>query len=385
MKRIIIWILKALLTLAAAAVSLAVLLPLLLTVATGESGFGLPAASPNGKVYEAFAGVTELVGRQLSGAREEAYALPKVYWLSDDKVVAPEPNQALFGYTKDPKELEGFLSDAQKVLKGQKTLFTTETSLMPGTGVTHYLDDSIMAITWKSVINGRAVTISEVKISHPSQIRRYFTGDAYRSGILREPSTLSTQVNAVVGSAADFYYNRDPGLVVYHGTVWKENDAVVETCHIDDKGDMIFTYMNRFKSKQEAQQFVDENNIRFSVSFGPVLVENGQAVEIAQWYPVGEVNLRYSRAVLCQLDELHYVVATVNYEGPYSTVMNIYELQNMVKGWGVRHAYTLDGGQTGAIIMNDKLINRPDWGFQRHVSDIFYFATAIPDGGNKGE
>ena len=52
----------------------------------------------------------------------------------------------------------------------------------------------------------------------------------------------------------------------------------------------------------------------------------------------------------------------------------------------MRNAYTLDGGQTGAIIMNDKLINRPDWGFQRHISDIFYFATAIPDGrGDKGE
>ena len=48
---------------------------------------------------------------------------------------------------------------------------------------------------------------------------------------------------------------------------------------------------------------------------------------------------------------------------------------------GITKAFALDGGQTATIIANDKLINRPTYGTQRQISDIIYFATALPDGG----
>jgi hypothetical protein len=31
--------------------------------------------------------------------------------------------------------------------------------------------------------------------------------------------------------------------------------------------------------------------------------------------------------------------------------------------------------------MNDELVNRPVYGQQRKISDIIYFATAVPEGG----
>ena len=51
---------------------------------------------------------------------------------------------------------------------------------------------------------------------------------------------------------------------------------------------------------------------------------------------------------------------------------------------GVPTAYALDGGQTATIVMNDRLINKVSYGSQREISDILYFATAIPDAGRKG-
>ena len=42
---------------------------------------------------------------------------------------------------------------------------------------------------------------------------------------------------------------------------------------------------------------------------------------------------------------------------------------------------SMDGGQTAAIVMGDQLINRPVYGQQRKISDIIYFATAMPEGG----
>ena len=53
-----------------------------------------------------------------------------------------------------------------------------------------------------------------------------------------------------------------------------------------------------------------------------------------------------------------------------------------VAATGCIHAYCLDGGQTATIVMNDELMNRPVYGQQRKISDIVYFATAVPEGGD---
>ena len=37
------------------------------------------------------------------------------------------------------------------------------------------------------------------------------------------------------------------------------------------------------------------------------------------------------------------------------------------------------GGQTGSILIGGKLINPVQFGTEREMSDIFYFATALPD------
>jgi exopolysaccharide biosynthesis protein len=57
------------------------------------------------------------------------------------------------------------------------------------------------------------------------------------------------------------------------------------------------------------------------------------------------------------------------------------QFADQMAAFGAEQAYALDGGQTAVIVTGDKLINRPSYGYQRQISDIIYFATAIPDGG----
>jgi hypothetical protein len=45
----------------------------------------------------------------------------------------------------------------------------------------------------------------------------------------------------------------------------------------------------------------------------------------------------------------------------------------------VKNAYTLDGGQTSTLVFRDEPFNRVDWDFERTMSDIIYFATAVPE------
>ena len=303
----------------------------------------------------------------------------KVYWIDEDAQVAPEPYQSLFGQTDDPASLQDILDRAAYLLDGQQLYFRTDVELFQNTPVRYYLDDSIFAITWKEVHEGSVYTFSEVKVSHPSQFRRHLAGGEFGSEMQYLTTEMAASVNAVVASSGDFYRFRDFGICVYEGKVRRVEGTYAETCYIDGNGDMHFTYGGDLLDTPSAQAYVDGNDIRFSLCFGPVLVDEYQVVNHT-WYGVGEINEGYARAALCQMGPLHYIVVTANTEGPYQDIPTVATFSKYVSATGCRMAYCLDGGQTAAIVMNDELINRPVYGQQRKISDIIYFATAIPEG-----
>jgi len=305
----------------------------------------------------------------------------KVYWIEEDAMVAPEPNQTLFGSTTDPAEMQKVLSDAKWLLDGQETYFDPNGTRYDAGTVRYYLDDSIFAVTWQEVHDGSVYTFSEVKVSHPSQFRRYLADGEYGSDKQYLTTEMAATVNAVVASAGDFYRFRDFGAVVYRGEAKRVEGTYAETCYIDREGNMHFTYPEEVLTVQEVQAFVDEHDIQFSLAFGPILVDNYELVEHT-WYGVGEINEGYARAALCQMGELHYIVVTANTTGPWQEIPTVKQFAKNVAATGCIHAYCLDGGQTATIVMNDELMNRPVYGQQRKISDIIYFATAIPEGGD---
>ena len=308
-------------------------------------------------------------GKPEIGSGEEEVVAPvrKVYWIEEGAQVAPEPNPACYGQTADRRVL-------------QETYFKADQQLYEDSIVRYYLDDSIFAITWQEVHDGSVYTFSEVKVSHPSQFRRHLAGGEYGSDMQYVTTEMAAAVNAVVASAGDFYRFRDFGAVVYEGEARRVEGTYAETCYIDSKGDMHFTYGGDVLTVEDVQAFVDQHDIQFSLAFGPILVDNYQEVEHSQ-YGVGEINEGYARAALCQMGELHYIVVAANTTGPYQEIPTVKMFRKNIMATGCRMAYCLDGGQTATIVMNDELMNRPVYGQQRRISDIIYFATAVPNGG----
>ena len=304
----------------------------------------------------------------------------KLYWIEEGTQVAPEPNPDGYGYSDDPVVLQQVVDQAAWLLDGQELYFRPDVELFQGSQVKYYMDDSIFAITWKEVHDGSVYTFSEVKIGHPSQFRRFLAGGEYGSEMQYLTTEMAESVNAVVASSGDFYRFRDFGAVVYEGLARRVEGTYAETCYIDTNGDMHFTYGGDVLTVEDVQAFVDEHDISFSLAFGPILVDNYELVEHT-WYGVGEIDEGYARAALCQLGELHYIVVTANTEGPYQDIPTVKMFAKNIAATGCRMAYCLDGGQTAAIVMGDELINRPVYGQQRKISDIIYFATAVPDGG----
>ena len=321
-------------------------------------------------------GVTDIP----EATEEETRPVLQHYTIPDDALVAPEPNQSLFGRVDTPADMEPVLKKAKWLLDGQETYFQLDQEIYDGSIIRYYLDDTILAITWQEVHDDSVYTFSEVKVADASQFRRHLAGGEYGSDMQYLTTEMAESVNAVVASAGDFYRFRNFGAVVYQGEAKRVEGTYAETCYIDRNGDMHFTRGGEVLKVQAVQDFVDEHDINFSLAFGPILVDDYQIQEHT-WYGVGEITEGYARAALCQMDTLHYIVVTANTTGIHQSIPTVAMFAKNVAATGCRMAYCLDGGQTATIVMNDELVNRPVYGQQRKISDIIYFATAIPEGG----
>lgn len=367
---------KAAQYIAAGVVSIALTAVLVVTLLTGSGtvSHSSGGAAASCTIMERF---DMFITNSLSNALDGILSIDKVYFLNDSDLVAPEPDQSAFGETDDPASLQWLLDDAAELLAGQDTLFSTETVLLENSKIHYYLDETIFTVTWKQVIDNVVYTISEVKIAHPTQFRRFLADGQYGSDKQYLTTEMASSVNAVVASAGDFYKYRQEGIIVYNGEVKRINSDQVDTCGINEEGELVFMYRGQFQNAEEAQQYVDENGIRFTLAFGPILVDNFERCEPAD-YVLGEVNQNYSRAALCQMGDLHYLFITVNGEGTHYNYPNIHTFAQRVWEFGCEKAYTIDGGQTATIVVNDQLINNVNYGSQRQISDIVYFATALP-------
>lgn len=301
-----------------------------------------------------------------------------VYQLEDKNLVAPKPDPDKFGKADAAGSLAWLLKDAAALLEGQETLFTTDTPIMESFGVHYYLDETILAISWKQAVDGSMYTFSEVKIAHPSQMRRFFADGVYGSVVLYTTTEMSRSVNAVVATSGDYYKYRSFGIVVNEGKVYRAKGELLDTCYIDQAGDLLFTRAKELNGQEQIQQYVEEHNIRYSLSFGPVMIQQG-AVCVPNDYNSGEINQSYARSALCQLGPLHYVVVTANTEDPCYGVPTVKTFADNLCQMGIPTAYALDGGQTAAIVMDQTLLNKVSYGSERDISDILYFATAIPE------
>ena len=330
-------------------------------------------------------------GRPVSagGAEHPDFTLPtqpetepphEHYTIPTDAAAAPKPNQSLYGSVRNPADMEPVLEQAKWVLDGQKTYFQPDQQIYDDSIIRYYLDETILAVTWQEVHDDSVYTFSEIKVEDASQFRRHLAGGEYGSNMQYLTTEMAETVNAVVASAGDFYRFRDFGAVVYQGQAKRVEGTYAETCYIDFSGDMHFTRAGEVLTTQAVQQYVDENNINFSLAFGPILVDNYQLQEHS-WYGVGEINEGYARSALCQMDSLHYLVVTANTTGVHQTIPTVAMFAKNIAATGCRMAYCLDGGQTATIVMNNELVNRPVYGQQRKISDIIYFATAVPEGG----
>ena len=281
----------------------------------------------------ACAGMTDSINREI-------FDLPKVYTLHMDQSPAPEP---------DP---DGFTEDT-------------------------YNDPTISVKCWKEKMNVAGVRIvanfAEITIAHPTQLRTAFAGGQFGSTRLFA-SKIAGLNHAVVAVNADFYNYRTNGLIIRNGTVYREKPYGADVLLIDSNGD--FTVMSDEEAVNEG--YYKKNKIYQSLSFGPVMINNGEPVKVWHTFSCGPYG-KEPRTGIGQIGPLHYLLCTVDGRMESSPGVSVADLGKIMADKNCRVAYNLDGGQSSVLYFHNKIFNVVADGGERTLSDILYFATAIPE------
>lgn len=321
----------------------------------------------------------------------EPTQLKKHYVIDENAVVAPAPDPACFGTISidEPEKVLEIIQQARDygLLREDETVaFDPNATFYYDEQIEYYLDETILVICWKEVIDGNTCSFVEIKLSDASQFRRKFADDTFASANQYYSTVLHKSTNAVLSVNADFYQNRDFGVVVYNRKLYRfptgtytgsyKKYNCLETCFVNDQGDFLFTELGQVFTQEELEQYIADNNILFSISFGPVLIRDGEVRE-CDWYPVGEINKGYSRAGIGQVDKLHYLYMSLNHSAEAQARWTVNQFARHFGDKPVVNAYCLDGGQTSEIVFQGRPYNHVDYGEERPVSDNIYFATAI--------
>ena len=315
-----------------------------------------------------------------SEALSEIIYIPKRYTIAEDAVLAPAPDAANFGSTADINEINALYASS-KLTEG-RTLFWDENADFRGKEFRYYADETILVVAWKELYLGKYCAFAEVFIADPSQFRRKLAADTYGSGIQKTASQLARESNAVIAMNGDYYKYRSEGITVYQRELYRFRPHKLECCHVNSAGDLLFTYAGELASEEAARSYIEQNDVLFTLTFGPVLVANGELHPFARDYLLGQGTQNYSRAAIGQSGSCHYLLMNLNY-GYGSRGATLSEEALVMHGKGCENAYALDGGQTAEIVIQNKVFNAIDYGNERLVSDIIYFGTALQEEENR--
>ncbi len=307
---------------------------------------------------------------------------PLHYSIEETALAGPVPDPANYGETDDPAVIEALLQrpEAQALIGGQELCWKAQIERFPNTPIRWYLDETILVLVWQEVEAHAVGTFSEVFVADGSQLRRKIAGDTPFDFNFETCSQFAADTNAVLALGGDFYHHgRACGISVYQREICRFEPASCDVCYITPDGDMLFSYRGQFTSEEEARQFIADNDVLFSLVFGPVLIDGGVDVT-PESYAWGEVNDTYARSALGLLGRHHYLTMNINCgQGEYYYLATLRQAADAMVRRGCVKAYTLDGGQTATTVFGGQLINPVQFGWEKPISDIIYFASALPN------
>ena len=265
------------------------------------------------------------------------------------------------------------LSESITTVKANTTSSSASTTATNvSTSDTSYSDDNISITLTEKTVSNTQVYIADITVSSAEYLKTALAQNTYGTNVTAKTSITAANNNAILAVNGDYYGANSTGYVIRNGVVYR--DTVRED---SSNGDLAIYKNGSFKIIYEdetaAEQLVKDGVVNL-LAFGPSLVENGEIV-VDTNSEVGQSMSSNPRTAIGIIDENHYIIIVSDGRTSESQGLSLYELAEVMKSYGVKTAYNLDGGGSSTLYFNGQVINKPTTNgniSERAVSDIVY-------------
>lgn len=238
---------------------------------------------------------------------------------------------------------------------------------------TSYSDGNISVNLTEKTVNETQVYVADITLSSSDYLKTALAQNSYGTNVTAKTSVTAAENNAILAVNGDYYGVNSSGYVIRNGVVYR--DSVREDA---SNGDLAIYKDGSFKIIYEdqvsANQLVQDGVVNL-LAFGPSLVENGE-ISVDTNTEVGQAMASNPRTAIGIIDENHYIIIVSDGRTSESKGLSLYQMAEVMKSYGVKTAYNLDGGGSSTLNFNGQVINKPTTGgskiSERAVSDIVY-------------
>ncbi|ORO50955.1 hypothetical protein B7722_06650 [Streptococcus oralis subsp. oralis] len=238
---------------------------------------------------------------------------------------------------------------------------------------TSYSDGNISVNLTEKTVNETQVYVADITLSSSDYLKTALAQNSYGTNVTAKTSVTAAENNAILAVNGDYYGANNSGYVIRNGVVYR--DSVREDA---SNGDLAIYKDGSFKIIYEDQVSADQlvqDGVVNLLAFGPSLVENGE-ISVDTNTEVGQAMSSNPRTSIGIIDENHYIIIVSDGRTSESKGLSLYQMAEVMKSYGVKTAYNLDGGGSSTLYFNGQVINKPTTGgskiSERAVSDIVY-------------
>lgn len=236
-----------------------------------------------------------------------------------------------------------------------------------------YKDDNISINLSETTVNNTQVYVADITVTSSDYLKTAFAQNAFGTNVTAKTSETAADNNAILAVNGDYYGANSTGYVIRNGVVYR--DTVREN---SNNGDLSIYKDGSFKIIYEDQISADQlvkDGVVNLLAFGPALVENSE-IAVGTNEEVGQAMASNPRTAIGIIDENHYIIVVSDGRTSESKGLSLYQMAEVMKSYGVKTAYNLDGGGSSTLYFNGQVINKPTTGgnkiSERSVSDIVY-------------
>ena len=238
---------------------------------------------------------------------------------------------------------------------------------------TSYSDGNISVNLTEKTVNETQVYVADITLSSSDYLKTALAQNSYGTNVTAKTSVTAAENNAILAVNGDYYGANSSGYVIRNGVVYR--DSVREDA---SNGDLAIYKDGSFKIIYEDQVSADQlvqDGVVNLLAFGPSLVKNGE-IFVDTNTEVGQAMSSNPRTAIGIINENHYIIVVSDGRTAESKGLSLYQMAEVMKSYGVKTAYNLDGGGSSTLYFNGQVINKPTTGgskiSERAVSDIVY-------------